>query len=197
MVRRKSGFSRFDYGGIKVEKLSRAGLLYLKDYNILNEARKDMERFLNEIINQVYKRLKEVKNEFNSSDFKWGVWENKSSKGHLEVSNAAEIEFGGFKKGKANIYIIYDDIRNKSNITNPLTVCISVRSPLALRALKEELKSISNDILSKDIYEPTFVNLDIENSDNSVEEVTASIMEKCKEVNLVIQECLNRIQAGK
>lgn len=171
-----------------MESLSKAGLLYLKDFVILNQARKDVDEYLNDVVEQVYGNVRSLKGSVIIQGFDWGVWQNKSTRGHLEINITAKDNIKGFRKDKPDVYIMYNDIRCSSKITDPLSVQVNIWSPSIANGLKRELSIISKKLLDKDIYESTYIDLNVESSSESSERIMSSIIQKFNELSMVIDE---------
>lgn len=172
-----------------MERISEAGILYLNDYQILTEARKEVERFLDSIIDEVYNILTNDKQSFDSNNFSMHIWKNQSSRGYMEVQFKNLRDGNLFRKDKVDLYIIYKDIRISDDI-HPNSVEITVWSPNVASVLEDVLKRISTEKLGFDIYKPTIVEFDFNNSIASAEKIAREIFNKTDLIEKLVGEIL-------
>lgn len=171
-------------------KLSEGGKLYLNEYYILDEALNDVNDFLNEILDRVYKTLEMKIKSSESEAFTWNIYQNKSRRGYLELGIQSNKEIEEF--GKAKIQIIYKDIRYAEDLSSTSGVKIQTWSPASMNNFISEVKSVSVDLFKKDIYENGFVYLNFDDSDKSAETIVEYILGKYEQVNKVIEVIENK-----
>lgn len=191
-----------------MEKLTEAGRLYLNDYYILEEARDDLDTFLNYITDQVYEKWIEHKN--NKEDFNmeagltWGSWKSKGNPGNIQFApeGSGNSGFGFLEKGESGVTLYYGDIRHRSELYNPssiqlhISVVNNIRKKLnqvppdKLKQAREELKkfNIDIDIGRRTIYK-TFVNINPNEPQNTIDEIVDAIVEKCQGIEALIKYC--------
>ncbi|MDY0236315.1 MAG: hypothetical protein RBR71_09815 [Gudongella sp.] len=172
-----------------MERISEAGVLYLNDYQILTEARKEVERFLNAIVDEVYNIIVNETDKISSDNFSTNIWQNQTAKGHLEVQLIGLKENSIFRKDKADLYIVYKDIRNIDDI-EPNSGKITVWSPNVASKLEKSLGSVSMKSLGEDIYQSTIVEFDLNNSMSTAEEIAREIFNKYDLIEKLITEIL-------
>jgi len=185
--------------------LTEAGKLYLNDYYVLDEAREDLINFLNSITDQVYEKWLELKNKelMNQEEIlTWGEWKSKSTPGHIEFAprRGANNEYGLLEEGKTGINLNYGDVRHRSELHNPssvqlhISVVNNIKKKLSqlptekLKQAKEELKKFNIDIdLERRTIYRTFVNINPEDPQSTVDEIVDTIIEKCQGIEALIK----------
>lgn len=170
-----------------MERISEAGALYLNDYQILTEARKEVERFLNSIVEEVYNIILNEKEKLDTNNFRISLWNNQSSKGHMRVEFISLKDDNIFRKDKADLHIIYKDIRNVDRI-QPTSAQIVVWSPNVSSKLENDLRALSVEKLGEDIYNPLVVEFDLNNSISTAEKIAREIFSKGDLINQLIKE---------
>lgn len=169
-----------------MEKLTEAGKLYLCDYQILTEARKEVERYLNSVVEEVYSIISKETDDLSSNDFRIYLWENQSSKGHLEVQFICSNDNSIFRKSKADIYIIYKDIRN-TNLLSPVSSKVFTWSPTVASKLEKILRKSSLEKFGEDLYKPVIIELDINSSTQAADKIAREILKRCNFVINLLQ----------
>ncbi len=170
-----------------MEKLSEAGILYLTDYQILNEAMKEVERFLDSIVEEVNIIVSSRIVEIGSDKIRIDLWENQSSKGHLQVSFVGLIDSELVRRGKVDIYLTYKDIRNLDSVS-PMSARVSVWSPNIASKLEKVLKKKSVDKLGIDIYESVIIEFDLNNSMATAQRIADEVLSKCDTIVSLLEE---------
>lgn len=173
-----------------MERLSEAGVLYLKDYQILTEARNEVERFLNSIVEEVYSMVSNDIDNLRLDNFKTHIWENQSSKGHMQIHFISLEGDGLFRKNKVDLYIIYKDIRNTDRIS-PTSGDVFVWSPAVASKLEETLVNLSIEKFGKNIYQPTTVEFDLNNSIHTAENIVKEIFNKYNLIEELVKEIVD------
>jgi len=166
-----------------MKRLSEAGVLYLRDYQILTEARNEVERFLNSIVEEVYSIVSNEIDNLSLDNFNTHIWENQSSKGHMQIQFICLKDNGLFRKNKPDLYIIYKDIRNTDRIS-PVSGDVFVWSPAVASKLEKTLMNLSIEKLGKNIYQPTTVEFDLNNYIYTAENIAREIFNK---YNLIVK----------
>lgn len=174
-----------------MEKLSQAGRLYLEDYYILSEALKDIDDFLESIIDQVQESLINITDELSIPELNWSLWRNKSSRGSIEINGFAKTNILSIGKKKAKIIIEYKDIRKTDELINPATIIISVWSPGTANEFKKKMQNLSKDFLGEDIYKKEYLELDLESASKSAEKISEFISEQCNKINIILNKMIN------
>ena len=169
-----------------MEKLTEAGKLYLYDYQILTEARKEVERYLNAVVEEVYNIISKEIDDLSSSGLKIHLWENQSSKGHMSLQFICLNNDCIFRKGKADIHIIYKDIRN-TDLLSPVSSKISTWSPTVASKSESILRKLSIEKYREDIYEPKIIELDLNSSTQAADEIAREILNRCNMLVSLIQ----------
>ncbi len=171
-----------------MEKLSEAGKLYLKDYLVLDQVRKDLNRFLNTVVNEIYEIILEETDDLSPEGFKLKLWKNKSSKGHMQVKFLSLKDRKLFRKDRGDLYIIYKDIRNTTDLSSPASVKVYVHSPTIASELEEELRGLSRQELDRDIYEAEVVEFDSDSSSQIAEKVAEQMLDQCNLLRNLIKK---------
>ena len=166
-----------------MEKLTEPGRLYLKDYLILEEARKDMERFLNSVVDEAYDLIEEELEDLAPENFTLKPWKGESQNGKLHINfickNNYDLSF--FRENKIDIRIIYRDIRNTMDLNDPTFIKIFISSPTVASDVGSKLKNMSLEEYDINIYKPKYLKLDLDNTLNSAEMVKEEMLNKCNE----------------
>jgi hypothetical protein len=173
-----------------VVELSNTGRLYLNEFYILNEARKDLEFFLDALTDSVFQQLMMRKVDFSSNHFSWDVWRNKSTYGRIDVEFKVKEKVPLFRDGKADIYIIYEDIRHTVDLKNHSTIKISVWSPSAAKGVEQTIKQEGLKNFQTNIYEVYFVEINVEDSSETAKKIVEHITEKSKLIFMIIERIL-------
>jgi len=171
-----------------MEKLSEAGKLYLKDYLVLDQARKDLHRFLNAVVDEVYEIISEEKDDLSSEEFKLKLWKNQSSKGHMQIQFLCLKDKELFRKDMVDLYIIYKDIRNTTDLESSASVKVHLYSPAVASKLEEKLRKLSIEELGKDIYEAERIEVDLDSSSQTAENIAEYILDQCNLIRNLIKE---------
>jgi len=176
-----------------VEKLTEPGRLYLKDYLILEEARKDMERFLNSVVDEAYDLIEEELEDLAPENFVLDLWQNESTKGQLYIrfKSSNDTNFDLFRANKSDITIKYKDIRNTIDLSDPIFVKIFAESPTVASGVEDRLKNMSLEEYDNDVYQPKYLRLNLDNSSKSAELIRDEVLNKCN----YIRKLINFIQA--
>ncbi|MCD8503244.1 MAG: hypothetical protein LRY71_18305 [Bacillaceae bacterium] len=169
-------------------KLSNAGKLYLDEFYILTEAKKELDRYLDMVVDQVYQELKSKETLYSNSHFQWSVWQNKSTKGRIDVEFKVKEKISYFREGKADLYIIYKDIRHTNSLQNPASVRISLWTPAAANGVKEEVQQMSLKLHQENLYNPMFLELDLEDSQETATRMAECILDRSKMIFTVLEE---------
>ena len=175
-------------------KLSEAGRLYLQDYYILDEARKDVDKFIGVILEEIFSKLNEETDNFNDDIFNWYLWMSRSSPGYFSVNSQYKKEGGLFRKSKDDIYITYRDVRRCNDLKTTDSVKIEINSGSIfkrnLKNFKEnnalKLEEAIMEIGDKDtpldfnkkVHYDLELKIDLNDSDNSIVQITDLILEK-------------------
>lgn len=175
-------------------KLSEAGRLYLQDYYILDEARKDVDRFIGEILEETFSRLNEEAGNFSDDVFNWQLWVARSSPGYFSISSQYKKDGGLFRKGKDDIYITYQDVRRCNDLKKTDSIKIEINTSSIFKRnlkkfkennalkLEEALKEIADKDtpldFNKKVHYELELKIDLNDSDNSIVQITDLILEK-------------------
>lgn len=171
-----------------MSKLSNAGKLYLNEYYILNEAKRDLEQYLDSVADQVTQNLLIKGADFNTAQFSWNVWQNKSTKGRIDVEFKAKESLPFFREGKADIYVIYKDIRHTTKLKDPGTIRLSVWTPAAAKGVEQEIQQRGLRLSEENVYEERFIELNIEDSRETAEKIVELIIEKSELIFSIISQ---------
>lgn len=172
-----------------MEKLSEAGKLFLKDYLVLNEAKNDVDRYLNTTVRKVHDIILEQLDDFNTEYLQLNIWENKSTRGRLQIRFKSLIEHELFREDRYDIYIMYRDIRNATDLFTNNSVKIFLHSPAAVSNLKDSLIKLSQKKLGYNIYNKKIILLDLDSSTQSAEKIAEEIFDMIN----IIKELLKDI----
>lgn len=170
-----------------MEKLSEAGVLYLTDYQILNEAKKEVERYLNSVVEEVNTIVSSRVEELTTDKIKVNLWENQSSKGHIDVYFASLTDSALLRRDKADIYVVYKDIRNLDN-NSPTSARVSVWTPNVASKFEKVMKKKSLDKLEMDIYESVIIEFDLSNSMDTAQRIADEMLSKCETIVSLLEE---------
>ena len=175
-----------------MEKLTEAGRLYLADYNILEEARKDMNRYLNAVVDEAYELLNEEIDEMAPEHFEMFTWQNNSSKGIMHASFRCISDIKIFRKGKLDLKVNYRDIRKAKDLTDPKYSKIYLRTPKISSDLEDKLRSLSQAEIGEDIYRADLVRLDYDSSSKTADDIKENILEKCNIIRKLIIKLIEK-----
>jgi len=176
-----------------MEKLTEPGRLYLKDYLILEEARKDMERFLNSVVDEAYDLIEEELEDLAPENFTLDIWQNESNKGQLYLrfkcidNNKTDL----FRQDKSDITIKYRDIRNTMDLSDPTFIKVFVGSPTVASDVESKLKKLSSEKYNYDVYQPKYLRLNLDNSSKSANLIRDEILNKCNYIRKLINSIQN------
>lgn len=170
-----------------MERISDAGVLYLEDYQILTEAKNEVERFLNAIVEAVTTSMRSEEDNLCSDHFAACIWKNQSSLGHLEVIYENLQDNHMFRKEKVDLYIIYKDIRNVDDIA-PNAAKVYVWSPKVASKLEQRLRKLSLEKWGEDLYEPTIIDFDLKNSVSTAEKIVNEMINKNDMIEKLMRE---------
>lgn len=169
-------------------KITEAGKLYLKDYYILNEARKEMAEYLNAILEAVEAKLDKMRVEFSNENYKWDYWRNKTTYGEFEFQFTPLIDLPHFRKSKCDLFIKIYDVRITSHLTNTCAIKMRVKVRKTNKELWQSMGqrqcryAVDNILVDQDIE------LDMESSDQDAESIIESISEEVYTINQMIDE---------
>lgn len=171
-----------------MSKLSNGGKLYLKDYEVLEEVRGEVNSFLDFLIDglkEIFDR--EIEN-LSTDLFEMYVFSHQSKKGYFELAFRNKKTFESSKEGKVALRIIYRDIRHDNDI-NPNQGSISVDSPKLAADIKSKLSKISTKRNVIDIYESSTVDFDLDNGLETIRIIQENILEVYEE----LMGCVNEL----
>ncbi|MGM0411002.1 MAG: hypothetical protein ACQEQF_09610 [Bacillota bacterium] len=169
-----------------MEKLSAAGKLYLKDYLTLEEARKDMERFLNSVLDEIKNLFKEEIEGLVPEGFEINTWIRKNSKGAMSISYFCTGQIKYFREDSSDLHIVCKDIRVATDLTESTCVKINLQTPKVASDVENKLIELSQVMYNENIYEPNYIRLDLNNSSNSAEKIVDQILKKCIRIKEMI-----------
>ncbi|MGM0549309.1 MAG: hypothetical protein ACQER0_08575 [Bacillota bacterium] len=172
-----------------MEKLSEAGKLFLEDYLVLNEAKNDVDRYLNTVVRKVHDIILEQLDDFTSEDLRLNIWENKSTRGRLQVRFESLTEHELFRKNKYDLYIMYRDIRNATDLFTNNSVKLYLYSPAVVSNLEDTLIRLSQEKLDYNIYNKKVIELDLNSSTQTAEKIAEEIFDMIN----IIKNLLNEI----
>lgn len=158
-----------------------AGALYLNDYYILSEARKEMDQFLNHVVTNVHAKLIEELKLIPDDIIKWTIWINQTSLGYMQITAIAT------KQISKPIYIIYRDIRNTSSLTDPKSIELSISTIAEAKQLKLDLNRLSQKMFSYLLTDPIYPTLNLSSSEESVDTIVSVILNRCNQLIQIIQ----------
>ena len=169
-----------------MEKLTEAGRLYLNDYSILEEARKDAIRYLNAVVEETYELVNEEIEDMAPEGFEMYTWKNDSSKGVMGTSFRCVSEIIYFRKDKVDLTMNYKDIRRAKDLSDSKFIKIYLTSPKIASNLEERLREFAEERIGEDIYSSDFIRLNYDNSSQTAEELSEKILDKCNTVRELI-----------
>lgn len=166
--------------------LSETGKLYLESYTILEEARQNMENYLNDILDNIEKQLEEdIKSQDKSVDrFKLELYNNQTNRGQISLDFRRIDQHAIFRKGKTDLYIKYEDFRINRELKDG-QVKISLKSPNISKSVEDIINKKGKELLNTDLYNPIII--DIKNKDNAYEEIYEIIDELYNNVLSIIE----------
>lgn len=170
-------------------KITEAGRLYLEDYHILNEANKDMNKFLDEILVNIHSELTPKLKDLSNDTCKWSMWLNQSSLGLLEIQlRFNNNQFDYIKNDKVILYIEYRDIRRTSRISKPQTVELGVFMNGHAKNLGVRINNKSQSSTGHPILDRYYVSLDLESTETSVDNIVNELQSYCVKIMQLIDE---------
>lgn len=171
-------------------KMSEEGKLFLNDYYILNEAKRNMESYLNEVFNRL-EYLFSLKNaEINTDLYKWESWRNKSTDGTIQFFIKPRIDITNMRKEKADIYIIVYDVRNTSELKNTNEVLVKLVTNKTNKALIQMLNKLNEDFHNSSLLKSITINLSLENSEADADNIMETINSVFSETNNVVDKLI-------
>jgi len=191
-----------------MERLSKAGKLYLKEYYILKEAESDVNNYLNEIVEKTYQQLLEKKELIPvPKHFSWNLWKNQASPGIMQIYPVAPREVSTFEKDKIELILQYSDVRHESKLTETDAVSIGIHSTNTLRKKLKQLPSkLFREVLEiaeahgivlnfdQRVNYSSQVQLNLDNAADSSNTIADFIIERCEGMEAFISKILE--QAG-
>ncbi len=189
-----------------MERLSKAGKLYLKEYYLLKEAESDVNNYLNEIVEKTYQQLLEKKELIPApKHFSWNLWKNQASPGIMQIYPVASREFYTFKKGKSELILQYLDVRRESKLTETDAVSIEIHSTNSLR---KKLRQLPSELLrefqetaevhgiplniDQRVNYSSQVPLNLDNAAESSNTIAEFIIERCEGMEAFISKILEQ-----
>lgn len=171
-------------------KMLEEGKLYLKDYYILNESKKNMESYLNDIFNRL-EYLFSLKNaEINTDFYRWESWRNKSTDGTIQFYIKPIIDIPNMRKDKADIYIIVFDVRNTSELQNTNSVLITLETNKTNKALIQMFNKLNEDFDNSSLLKSITINLSLENSEADADNIMETINSIFSQTNNVVDKLI-------
>lgn len=142
----------------------------MKDYYILNEARDEMEKYLDEVLSAVYLQLVDVTQELEDDIVKWSLWRNQSSPGYLEIGLQLLKGDPNMRRiGKTDVYVVYRDIRRSSRIKESYSVELKVTTYGQAKLLRHEIERLSLNMFDNNIIGYHYPSLVPDSSDESAD----------------------------
>lgn len=150
--------------------LSETGKLYLESYTILEEARQNMENYLNDVLDNMEERLNEdIKTHDKTiKGFKLEIYNNQKNRGNFSLDFRRIDEHNIFRIGKTDLFIKYEDFRINPELKDG-EVKISLKSHNVSKSIEDIINKKGKELLNTDLYNPIIV--DIKNKDNAYEEI--------------------------
>ena len=171
-------------------KLTAAGTLYLKDYYILNEARAEMEKYLDQVLSAVHLKLVDVTQELEDEIVSWGLWKNQSSPGYMGIyPKLLKGNSNIWRIGKADAYVVYRDVRHSSRIKDPYSVELSVSTYGLAKLLRQEIERCSQNLFGQNIIGYHYPSIVPESSDESAD----IIADAAQDLLIKLKEIINSI----
>lgn len=171
-----------------MSKISEAGKLYLEDYYILNEAKKEAGNYLDDVLKQVHNIVSDEIKSLDKPYLKWEIWVNQSTRGYMQIYLVPQSEKEISKKSK--ISILYKDVRYTTELSNTSSVRISVWTSSEAKYFIKEVKKLSMNLMNKDIYKTKILPLDLNDSVQSAETISEYILDVYNSINLIIEELI-------
>jgi len=170
-----------------MERLTEAGSLYLNDYQILDEARKEVDRYLNSVVEEVNNIVSAEIPNILTEKYKINVWENKSSKGHFEVQFICMYDTSIMRRDKVDLSLIYKDIRNEYNI-NSASAKVYLYAPSIASKLENRLSKLSEEKIGENIFQQSIIEFDLNNSLSTAMKISSEMLNKTKSVVSFLEE---------
>jgi hypothetical protein len=120
-------------------KITEAGKLYLKDFYILNESRKDMEEYLDAILVFIETHFNKKLTELNTDYYRWNIWKNKKNSGEIQLEFFSKSEIKYLRKNKIDLWISVCDSRTTGDLSDTFAVKMSVNSHKLSKNLRETI----------------------------------------------------------
>lgn len=155
-----------------MNKLSDAAKQYLADYKILKVVNSELDTFLNELVIKIRNNLETDLIEPNKSKYKklW-IWLNQTENGYFEFGFLNEYKNRDYPDGK--VYIIYSDPRQLDDYDKSNVIEIDVSTSSTRKRFEKEFNKID-----KDIFETKTFDIDLDNSENTVNSICEFITDK-------------------
>lgn len=159
-------------------KLSEAGKLYLEDYILLEQAKADVDQFLNSLAETVYDRLKMEIDVYGELPYTGRAWLNQSTKGRIDLDVMTSDENTILRPNKADISIIYKDIRHYTKLTSSATIRISVWTPDVAKSVRQHLEVLCARKEIESCYQDQIVAVDLDDLQSTADEIVGVMMSK-------------------
>lgn len=177
-------------------KLSEAAKIYLSEYYILEQAKKNVDEFLNSVAEETYNYLNQNQERIILSGIKWDIERFDPKK--VKSKSKLRIKLIATNNNKETlttdthfIYVIYKDVQNTIDLVNPHTVRIHAWTPNKYKEIREQIVTMNKDVIKNDIYSKDFIQLDLNSTEKSAEKIADFIINKCKEINIVVKNLSN------
>lgn len=169
-------------------KMTEAGKLYLRDYYILNEAKRDMDSYLNDIFDRLETLFQQKTTEINNNAYTWAYWRNKSTDGMIQFYVTPNEKIPNLRTGKSDIYLMVQDVRNTSELINAETVKIGMFANKTNKALIQAFCLINQEFNRSDKLKSQFFDIKLENSVRDSEDIMEILLSDFLMVNAALDQ---------
>lgn len=163
-------------------KLSEAGKLYLEDYTLLEQVKADVDQFLNRLSETVYESLKIEMDGYDGLPYVGRPWLNQSTKGRIDLDVMTSEGNTILRPNKADISIIYKDIRHYTKLPSSATIRISVWTPDVARSVRQHLEDLCVRKEMASCYQDQIVAIDLDDLQSTADDVVGIMMSKMNSI---------------
>lgn len=165
-------------------KLSESGKLFYQEYDLLLDAKFELDKYLNDVIRKskvILGEFIDLKRTETACELELNEFSSDNEKGRVAIQ--VYVSSGNRSRVRGAVRIIYFDLRNNSHrSTNQVPAVIMVWSFNRDRNLIKELNRISNEVFGQNIYRKEDLQLSMSSSEDDAQIVAEAIIRKHEQV---------------
>ena len=163
-------------------KITEAGKLYLKDFYILNESRKDMEEYLDSILVFIEVHFKKIEMELNTENYRWNIWKNKSNSGEIQFEFYPKTEIKYLRKNKRDLWISICDLRIAGDLNNTFAAKMSINSHKSSKDIRDAMEKNIVEYSGKHTLFDKTIDFRMESSEEDAHLIINAIMDEINRI---------------